>query len=233
MRFTPEVRALCERAQGSVLRIVLGGALMVPAAVLMASGQLDSIAEQQSTMALERQMNGTDPVTREWGERILERERELIVASFATEFGIPLPLARNIHTAALAENITPRVAFGLVQAESSFRAKVVSPVGAVGLTQLLPSTARWLVPGTTRNDLMKPETNLRVGFQYLRYLIDKYEGDEKLALIAYNRGPGTVSKLMSRGQDPDNGYAEKVLTGQSQLHVRLMNAKFGGSRARS
>ncbi|MBR9990179.1 MAG: lytic transglycosylase domain-containing protein, partial [Gemmatimonadetes bacterium] len=169
----------------------------------------------------------TDPVTRDWGERTLQRERELVVASFAAEFKIPVPLAGHIHSAALAENIVPRVAFGLVQAESSFRSRAVSPVGAVGLTQLLPSTARWMTPGTTRSDLMTPETNLRVGFKYLRYLMDKYEGDEKLALTAYNRGPGTVAKLLARGQDPDNGYADKVLTGKSALHVRLMNAKFG------
>jgi soluble lytic murein transglycosylase-like protein len=230
MRFVPEVRALCERARRPALRIVLGGALMVPAAVLMANGQLDTIAERERTMALERstEMTETDPVAREWGQRTLERERELVVASFATEFGIPVTLATDIHKAALAEKIAPRVAFGLVQAESSFRPRAVSPVGAVGLTQLLPSTARWMVPGTTRSDLMKPETNLRVGFQYLRYLLDKYEGDEKLALTAYNRGPGTVAKLLERGQNPDNGYAEKVLTGKSALHVRLMNAKFGG-----
>lgn len=229
MRFIPEVRALCERARQPARRMVLGGALMVPAAVLMANGQLDSIADRERTMALEARMeaNSTDPVTREWGQRMLERERELVVASFAAEFDIPVPLATDIHRAALEERIAPRVAFGLVQAESSFRTRAVSPVGAVGLTQLLPSTARWLVPGTTRSDLMKPETNLRVGFQYLRYLMDKYEGDEKLALTAYNRGPGTVSKLLARGQDPDNGYAEKVLTGRSALHVRLMNAKFG------
>jgi soluble lytic murein transglycosylase-like protein len=234
MRYIPEVRALCARARRPVLKVALGGALMVPAAVLMANGQLDSLAEQQRTMALEREAAeaaATDEVAREWGQRMLERERELVVASFAKEFDIPVPLAAEIHTAALAENIVPRVAFGLVKAESSFRTKVVSPVGAVGLTQLLPSTARWLVPGTTRTDLMKPQTNLQVGFKYLRYLIDRYEGDEKLALTAYNRGPGTVSKLLKRGADPDNGYAAKVLTGESAHHVRLMNAKFGRRRS--
>lgn len=226
MRYIRKVRALYERTRGSARQIVLGGALMVPAAVLMAGGQLDEIAEKQRTLAFDRYE--ADPVTRSWGERIMQRERELVVASFAAEFNIPVPLARDIHAAALAEDIVPRVAFGLVQAESSFRARIVSPVGAVGLTQLLPSTARWLVPGTTRSDLMKPETNLRVGFQYLRYLMDKYEGDQNLALTAYNRGPGTVSRLLARGQNPDNGYAAKVLTGRSALHVRLMNAKFGG-----
>lgn len=228
MRFTPKVRALCGRARGSAAKLVLGGALMVPAAVLMASGQMDTPVDQTRTAALVGQILRTDPVTREWGERVLEHERDLVVASFAKEFDISLPLAEDIHTAALAEDIVPRVAFGLVQAESSFRTRAVSPVGAVGLTQLLPSTARWLVPGTTRSDLLEPETNLRVGFQYLRYLMDKYDGDEKLALTAYNRGPGTVSRLLKRGKNPDNGYAAKVLTGRSALHVRLMNAKFGG-----
>ena len=231
MRIIPEVRALCERARQPARRIVLGGALMVPAAVLMAGGQLDTLAESERATALKTvqivETAMTDPVTLEWGQRVIERERDLVVASFAEEFDIPVTLAADIHSAALEEKIAPRVAFGLVQAESSFRTRAVSPVGAVGLTQLLPSTARWLVPGTTRSDLMKPETNLRVGFQYLRYLMDKYDGDEKLALTAYNRGPGTVSKLLSRGKDPDNGYAAKVLTGKSELHVRLMNRKFG------
>src|SRR5690606_13211009 len=207
MRYIPEVRALWERARLPVRQIVLGGALMVPAAVLMAGGQLDMVADRERTTALKTTMVVetalTDPVTREWGQRVLERERELVVASFAAEFDIPVTLAKDIHAAALEEKIAPRVAFGLVQAESSFRTRAVSPVGAVGLTQLLPSTARWMVPGTTRSDLMKPETNLRVGFKYLRYLIDKYEGDDKLALTAYNRGPGTVSKLLARGKDPD------------------------------
>ena len=92
----------------------------------------DTLAERERTMALETG-NETDPVTREWGQRTLERERELVVASFAAEFDIPIPLATDIHEAALAEKIAPRVAFGLVQAESSFRTRVVSPVGAVGI----------------------------------------------------------------------------------------------------
>jgi hypothetical protein len=155
---------------------------------------------------------------------------QVAVATFAREFKIPVKLASQIHAAAVAEKIKPRIAFGLVQAESSFRTRAVSPVGAVGLTQLLPSTARWLVPGTTRGDLMKPETNLRVGFKYLHNLINEFDGNVELALTAYNRGPGTVRKLLRRGRDPDNGYADKVMTGSSSRHVRLMNAKFGRGR---
>ena len=95
----------------------------------------------------------------------------------------------------------------------------------------MPATARWIEPGTSRQELKNPQVNLRVGFKYLRSLIDRYHGNEKLALTAFNRGPGTVDKLLERGRNPDNGYAEKVTTGKSKKHVALMNKKFGRRRS--
>lgn len=159
------------------------------------------------------------------------RDIELAAVPFAQKFRIPVPLARSIYAAAKDEDIRPEVAFGLVRAESSFRPRVVSSAGAVGLTQVLPSTGRWIVPGTTRRDLMDPETNLRVGFRYLRYLYEKYDGDERLALTAYNRGPGTVDRHLKQGRNPDNGYHEFVLTGSSRRHKALLNNR-GTSRRR-
>lgn len=128
----------------------------------------------------------------------------------AQGYDLTLDLAEEIHEAAEEHGIDPQIAFGLVRAESSFRNQATSSVGAVGLTQLMPSTARWLVPGTTRSELRDPETNLKIGFRYLRNLIDKYDGDVDLALVAYNRGPGTVDRALKRGRDPDNGYADFV-----------------------
>lgn len=129
------------------------------------------------------------------------------------EKGYPVSstLAEQIVDAATEHGISPDVAFGLVATESGFKRTARSHVGAVGLAQLMPATARWLEPGTTRKDLEDPETNLRLGFRYLRDLVEKYEGDTALALTAYNRGPGTVDRVLRRGGDPDNGYAGKVL----------------------
>jgi soluble lytic murein transglycosylase-like protein len=127
-------------------------------------------------------------------------------------------LARTIGEAAEKYDIDPTVAFGLVRAESGFRNAATSRVGAVGLTQLMPGTARWLEPGTTRSDLRDPETNVEIGFKYLRSLIDRFNGDVDLALTAYNRGPGTVSRVLKRGGNPDNGYADFVRTGKRGRH---------------
>ena len=132
-------------------------------------------------------------------------------------FKVPSRLARQIHAAAVANRIDPKIAFGLVRTESGFSNSATSHVGAIGLTQLMPSTARWFQRGVTRSDLRDPEVNLRIGFRYLRELIDKYDGDTELALTAYNRGPGTVDRVLKRGGDPDNGYAGMVL-GRSRRH---------------
>lgn len=130
------------------------------------------------------------------------------------KMGLDRELAESIYDIALEHDIDPDVAFGLVRTESEFKSYATSHVGAMGLTQLMPKTADWLKPGTRESDLRDPETNLSIGFKYLRQLIDKYEGDERLALLAYNRGPGTVDRVLDRGGDPDNGYAEAVISGE-------------------
>jgi soluble lytic murein transglycosylase-like protein len=74
----------------------------------------------------------------------------------------------------------------------------------------MPRTARWMGPGISTRDLRNPEVNVRIGLAYLRYLLDRYDGDLRLALLAYNRGPGTVEGVLRRGGDPDNGFVEMV-----------------------
>jgi soluble lytic murein transglycosylase-like protein len=139
-------------------------------------------------------------------------EAEVLAEKYRRKgFKVSDALARQIHEAALENDIEPEVAFGLVRTESGFKNAATSHVGAIGLTQLMPATARWLKPGTTRSDLRNSETNLNIGFRYLRDLIDKYDGDTELALLAYNRGPGTVDRVLRRGGNPDNGYADMVM----------------------
>ena len=136
-----------------------------------------------------------------------------VVAGAVDKYRIDESLANDIYEIARQEGIEPQLAYGLVKTESSFRQRAESHVGARGLTQVMPRTARWLLPGTKADDLYDRRLNLKLGFRYLNQMIDKYRGDVRLALLAYNRGPGTVDKILKRGADPDNGYADKVMGG--------------------
>ena len=161
---------------------------------------VDEIAEEKTASAAE----ATSQRDRVIQEKV-ERYKEL---------GLTPELAENIYDLALQEDIDPDIAFGLVRTESEFKTSATSHVGAIGLTQLMPATARWMKKDVTVSDLRDARTNLGIGFKYLRELLDKYDGDQRLALLAYNRGPGTVDRVLKRGGDPDNGYAEAVITGE-------------------
>jgi soluble lytic murein transglycosylase-like protein len=132
-------------------------------------------------------------------------------AAYALRYRISPQLAHAIHDAAEAQGLDPELAYRLVRAESGFNPRARSHAGALGLTQLMPGTARWLDPRmTTAERIMEPEANLAVGFRYLRRLVDKY-GDLPLALLAYNRGEGAVDRDLRRGRNPENGYTRMVL----------------------
>lgn len=169
---------------------------------------------------------GDSDVTNAWRSMETERNSEVAVREQAitkslseyAEFPLSRELAEDIYDMAQEANIDPEIAFGLVRAESSFKNTSTSRVGAIGLTQLMPATAKWLEPGITNQELRNPETNLRIGFKYLKDLIEKYDGNVDLALTAYNRGPGTVDRALKRGADPDNGYAKFVKTGAVGSH---------------
>src|SRR5881296_3867039 len=126
-------------------------------------------------------------------------------------------LAAAVYDVALAEGVDPALAFRLVKIESNFNPKAKSKVGAIGYTQILPSTARLYEPGLTTTQLYERGTNLRLGFRYLRDLLERYEGNPdaklRLALLAYNRGPARVQELLDAGKDPQNGYATALMKG--------------------
>src|SRR5690606_24613111 len=143
--------------------------------------------------------------------------RQRKVMAFAERYGIAYELASEIEHAAYAEGVDPELGFRLVEVESRFREDAVSTAGARGLTQLMPNTAAWLQPGITEAQIFERNTNLRLGFRYLHHLLDLYDGDVVEALHAYNRGPGTVDRIRAAGGDPANGYARRVLYGDSVI----------------
>jgi len=96
----------------------------------------------------------------------------------------------QIERMAARHNIGTTLIKAVILAESCFNPRAVSPVGAKGLMQLMPATAKML--GVT--DVFNPEQNIAGGVRYLRMMLDEFGQDKTLALAAYNAGPQAVKK---------------------------------------
>ena len=118
-------------------------------------------------------------------------------------------LARTIHTAAQQHHLSPALLWAVIKAESNFDPAAISRRGALGLMQLMPSTAAFVKV----NDPFNPADNIRGGAQYLRYLLNRFNDNLPLALAAYNAGEGHVRR--NQNQIPPfpqtQHYVEKVL----------------------
>jgi soluble lytic murein transglycosylase-like protein len=141
----------------------------------------------------------------------LQLERARHILWYSARYRISPELATSIYDIAQSEGIDPALAFRLVKVESNFEHDARSHMNSIGLTQLQLATARFYDPGITEEDLHVPEVNLRIGFRYLRDMLRTFNYDMNLALLAYNRGPGRVQRILREGGDPANGYAKTVL----------------------
>lgn len=106
--------------------------------------------------------------------------------------------------------LDPYLVMALIKSESNFVVDATSKIGAKGLMQLTPSTAEWIAAkiGLDNYDdslLVAPEYNIKIGCFYLSYLLDYYDGNENLALCAYNAGPGRVDEWLADENISHNG----------------------------
>ena len=105
-------------------------------------------------------------------------------------------------------NVPAALVAAIIKAESDFRPHVISPVGARGLMQVMPATARELKV----YDLNNPHENIRAGTKYIRALLDQFRGNLTLAIASYNAGPGAVKRYGSIPPYPETrNYVKRVL----------------------
>lgn len=135
----------------------------------------------------------------------------------------PLRYETIIRAHARTYDLSPTLLAAVVYTESRFDPDARSSAGAVGLMQLLPATAEGIAvrtggDGFVQSDLLDPEINVRYGSWYLRNLLQRYDGDIRVALAAYHAGQGNVDAWRERGvgiQFPETRhYVSKVLAAQ-------------------
>jgi soluble lytic murein transglycosylase-like protein len=170
---------------------------------------------------------GQSPETRVPAAKLVEeirkdRESFALFANFHTEQErrealVDTPFGSEIAAAAKEHDVDSLLVASVVEVESTFRPTAGSHKGAVGLMQLLPTTA-----GMSRSRLENPRVNLDAGAKYLAKLISRFDGDLGLALAAYNAGPRNVRNYEGVPPFPETQqYVQKVLTRYVDYHREL------------
>jgi soluble lytic murein transglycosylase-like protein len=165
-------------ARADVLELDAGGARWVAGPLV---GQSASAGSGAAPRSGERPVAGEGPSFSIPDSAVAEPARHAA--------GIPPRYAAKIAELSARFDLSPSLLEALVWQESRWNENAVSPVGAQGLAQLMPGTARYL--GVNPRD---PFANLEGGARYLREQLDRFGGDLEKALAAYNAGPGRVER---------------------------------------
>lgn len=131
-----------------------------------------------------------------------------------------VPFGSIIYREAKKNDLRPELVAAVVQAESRFRPTARSGKGAVGLMQLVPRTGRWM----GARDLNNPAQNISAGTKYLKYLSERFDGNETKVIAAYNAGEGNVKRF--GGVPPfreTRNYIAKVQNFEQDFHSRVEN----------
>jgi soluble lytic murein transglycosylase len=149
---------------------------------------------------------------------------------------LPLSDAGVIREQAAEKHLDPALIAGVIYAETKFEPRT-SSAGALGLMQILPSTAQYIAHlsggvSFTTGDLATPKINVAYGSWYLRYLLDHYEGNEMLAVAAYNGGLANVDAWVAKAREagktlsvaeipfPETqAYVQKVMRAQAEYRA--------------
>ncbi len=145
----------------------------------------------------------------------------------------PRAYERWVTSVSAQYRYSPSVLWAIMREESTFRPEVVSPVGAIGLLQIMPYTGEEIaaglgVKGFTPDRLYEPETNIGFSAWYVRKLIAKYGGNEALAIAGYNAGPEAVDRwLKQRGDLSLDEFIEEIPYTETRRYVKRVLMSYG------
>jgi soluble lytic murein transglycosylase len=135
----------------------------------------------------------------------------------------PLAFIDPIRQISSQQRVNPVLTTSLIRQESKFSPVVKSPVGAIGLMQVIPDTAKFAARkiGLKKYELTKPEDNLRLGTWYLKFTHDLVKDNSVLAIAGYNAGPGNVAKWVKQfGTEDLDEFIEQIPFEETQNYVK-------------
>ena len=144
----------------------------------------------------------------------------------AIDLRFPLPLKRTFSQMAQERTMNTSLLYAISRQESALYPLAQSPVGARGLMQLMPATARETasklgVPYRNEQQLFDPAMNIRLGSAYLKRLLDVYDGNRILAAAAYNAGPGRVKRWRDQSTNkPMDVWVESIPYRETRNYVQ-------------
>lgn len=141
------------------------------------------------------------------------------------QIAYPVLYAKYIAKEAKAKNVDPLLAQALIREESRYHVHAVSVSHALGLMQLMPATAlgvakRLGVPINSNADIHKPENNLRLGIDYLSYVLGRFKGNALYAVASYNGGPNAVQRWAARAPGDTDVFVENIPFTETRDYVR-------------
>jgi soluble lytic murein transglycosylase len=162
-----------------------------------------------------------------WDRVINTADRTVAEHDFTLRY--PAPYSKVLSKQARVRNLDEPLVFGLVRQESRFIADARSSAGAVGLMQLLPSTARLVakkigMKGFNPSRLGRPDVNAALGAFYLRQVLDGFGGNAALAAAAYNAGPGRARRWCDAKPIEGAIYIETIPFAETRQYVKKVMA---------
>jgi soluble lytic murein transglycosylase len=140
----------------------------------------------------------------------------------------PRPYDDEVRRAAATTRLPPSLIYAIIRQESLYRADAASSAGALGLMQLLPSTAQATarqtgLPKPSRTSLLIPSTNVPLGSAYLRQLLDRAGGQLPLAIAGYNAGPGAVRRWLPPSPMETDVWVENIPYNETRSYVQRVH----------
>jgi len=143
----------------------------------------------------------------------------------------PVRYSEYVERYADSMDIDPNLVYAIIKNESNFRRNAQSPVGAMGLMQLMEPTAydiahnHGVIPDFSIDDVLEPAVNIRLGTWYIRHLLNLYDGNLVNALAAYNAGQGRVNEWLGNPDWVENGTLVYIPYGETRRYIeRVLEA---------